>query len=276
MSACGLLFGQLSRDSTKQGGEYLKLPYTRGITNELPAMMIGLSSHALFYNERLPAAREMHAGVNPFAYWLASVLYDIVISFFYTAAYVVPYFAKAAPLMPLLTLLMPWLAFCWYWSGVGMLAAVLVTDGTLGIMVCVFVPILEMFWNGVMNGEQLGYINEMGSIKNFFSQLSAGRWHATAVYTDELLQLPPHALNFTVNSELMKKFGVDKADVAGEATKAQRNLWLLAFALHVIVLLAQLYEKYQHSISPMALVRRYCKRSQKITYQDADALLRTW
>ena len=53
-------------------------------------MLIGLSSHALFYSERLPASREMHAGVNPFAYWLASVLYDIVISFFYTTAYVVP------------------------------------------------------------------------------------------------------------------------------------------------------------------------------------------
>ena len=58
--------------------------------------------------------------------------------------------------------------------------------------------------------------------------------------------------------------------MAGEATKAQRNLWLLAFALHVIVLLAQLYEKYQHSISPMALVRRCCKRSQKITPPPQD------
>lgn len=235
----GVLFGALGGKNTFAYGS---LYSTLGTQSGLIGMIVAIQTHALLHPEKLNYYRESKSGVSSFAFGFSKMIYDVVRTFLYTLTFVFPKFLLNMPMMEFRPFVSAWFGYTWYWSGAGLFVAVTLDSGVSGMLLLVFWPTMEMFFNGTL-GATLGYMDAMSDIQYAITFITSGRWLYQLLYASELAALPEHTHSFKVVVDCLNNNTIP-SDLSHARDQATTALWLLGAGWRVLTLASLFLIKY--------------------------------
>ena len=202
---------------------YRSLP---GTTTVL-ALFCSIQSHALISGESLQAYREFKSGMNSSSYFMAKLVFDLLLTFFYSSFWIFSWYIQAAPFQSLIGTGYFWifLGYCFYWSSFGGWIATTFSEYTTGLLILVFIPAIEMIWSGI-RADDLDQqpIRDRTGVSWFMSTMSSGRWMSQGLYSSEILSLPPHLRDLESVKETLYNISVTNVGLDSEVSASDDEL----------------------------------------------------
>jgi len=172
-------------------------------------MVSTVSARGVFGYERLQYLREFSSGTSVVAFWLAKLMWSMIIWYFYSLCYTLPlYWTMPLPAQSFLAFFFGFRLAGWYHLGLGMMLTVAFPNPTTSLLLCVFVPmIMEIGFSG-----SLITIADMTAGQKLVSALSCGRWFKSTLFVLEMKQYPEHTLGFPAVQKVMNDYETDVSD----------------------------------------------------------------
>lgn len=251
------------------------------------AMLCSIQSHTLIHRETLQYFREFKSGMSVNGYFFAKLVYDGLCTLLYGTMWALACYTISPPIQgPFQVYIWMYIAFAFYWSSFGSWIAVTFSSSyTVGLLIMVFAPTLEVLWSGTDN-DRLGQppIRDLQGTSAAMSAISSGRWMQQGIYCGELLALPSHILGFDATLEQLYNASVintkdtppTATDLENGVSSAFLGLFLCGTAFRFLTWCSFLLTKYSQGSTRRSqilfILRQSCQLvcSNNLFFQEED------